>query len=576
MADIFSQPTDQDALRLTHSIALAESGSNGKPNYNAVGDAGTSKGAYQWQPGNYEAAAKEAGLDPNDFSPANQDKVAYSQVKKYKDEGLDPGQIASKWNSGSPNNWQNHSGTVTINGQQVHYDTPAYVKKVQGFYKGLQGAQPLTSNYNPAPYSSGAVNLGKTVTTPDAQNAPPQSFLSKAGQDTSSALTGTAKALTDTASGKINPISGILQGAGSIASGVSNVTNDALTHIPLIGGLIQGGENLIGKGAVAAANTGAGKAVTGAYQSFATAHPELAGDIGAAANIAGVLPIFKGLSIAKDAASAGLEGALKGSADAVYDTVAPKLSAKETAEAISKFGTTNKGLLRTTSLNPTPYVQNIADTVKAYVPNFNPSDELTNNISKVQNVVNKMSSDLKQQVIQSGSDRIYPFKELASRLNNIEKPVLVSSDATLNNAYKNVINKALDIAKSNGGKVSNLLDTRQELDSWLGKQFPNLYSSDTLTPLRQAVKDVRNTITDFTADNLPKEVGLKANLLTQHKLISAVENMSEKAASGASKEIGTTALTRLAKRHPLISSLIKTGGKAAAEGAGFGAITKII
>lgn len=135
------QPVDQQALALTHAIALQESGSDGKPNYSAVGDAGTSKGAYQWQPGNFESAAKTARLDPNDFSPENQDKVAYSEVKAYKDKGYDPGQIASLWNSGSPNNWQNHVGTTTINGKTISYDTPAYVKGVQKYYKQLSGSQ---------------------------------------------------------------------------------------------------------------------------------------------------------------------------------------------------------------------------------------------------------------------------------------------------------------------------------------------------------------------------------------------------------------------------------------------------
>jgi hypothetical protein len=139
MAYDFTQPTDKDALNLTHAIALAESGSGGKPNYNAVGDNGTSHGAYQWQPGNYEAAAREAGFDPTDFSPETQDKVAYAQIKKYKDAGYDPGQIASLWNSGSPDNWKNHSGTTTINGKEIAYDTPAYVGRVKQNYQQIIG-----------------------------------------------------------------------------------------------------------------------------------------------------------------------------------------------------------------------------------------------------------------------------------------------------------------------------------------------------------------------------------------------------------------------------------------------------
>lgn len=151
-----NQPIDQQALNLTHAIALQESGKNGKPNYDAVGDNGTSHGAYQWQPGNFESAAKEAGLDPTDLSPENQDKVAYYQVKKYKDEGYQPAQIASLWNSGSPDNWQNHSGTTVINGKSISYDTPAYVQGVKSYYNELSGNQNTSSgNNNQQPSSTG-------------------------------------------------------------------------------------------------------------------------------------------------------------------------------------------------------------------------------------------------------------------------------------------------------------------------------------------------------------------------------------------------------------------------------------
>lgn len=152
-----SGPTNQQLLALTHAIALQESGSGGKPNYAAVGDNGTSHGAYQWQPGNFEAAAKDAGLDPNDRSPMNQDKVAYFQVKGMADKGLSPAQIASTWNSGQPNNFQNHSGTTVINGKPISYDTPAYVRGVQAHYQQLLGQSPKpASPAAPVPTASSA------------------------------------------------------------------------------------------------------------------------------------------------------------------------------------------------------------------------------------------------------------------------------------------------------------------------------------------------------------------------------------------------------------------------------------
>lgn len=160
-----TQPIDQAALTLSRAIALRESSKDGQtPNYTASGDAGTSYGAYQWnngkqplQPGqlptNFVNAAKQYGLDPTDFSPENQDKVAYAQVKALKDQGLQPEQIAASWNAGMGhiNDWQNHVGTTEINGQQVHYDTPAYVKQVQQYYQQLsQNVPQQTQTQNPS------------------------------------------------------------------------------------------------------------------------------------------------------------------------------------------------------------------------------------------------------------------------------------------------------------------------------------------------------------------------------------------------------------------------------------------
>ncbi len=195
--DIFSQPTDPQALALTHAIALAESGSNGTPNYNAVGDNGTSFGAYQWNgAGHFASDAKSAGLNPNDFSPENQDKVAYAKIKGWKDQGLTPAEIASKWNSGQPNNYQNHSGVTNINGKLIHYDTPAYVQKVHKFYNQLNGQNGLGGLFTGAPYNNNnGAGLGSLPTAdkflstlPKVQLSPeqeqamqPESFGQKVG-----------------------------------------------------------------------------------------------------------------------------------------------------------------------------------------------------------------------------------------------------------------------------------------------------------------------------------------------------------------------------------------------------------
>lgn len=127
-----SDGTQLDAGVVNLARAIRQQESSG--NYNAVGDAGTSHGAYQWQPGNFQSAAQKYGLNPNDFSPINQDKVAYHQILDYKNQGYTPEQIASLWNSGKPDPTGN-VGTTTINGQQVHYDTPGYVNNVMNYFQ---------------------------------------------------------------------------------------------------------------------------------------------------------------------------------------------------------------------------------------------------------------------------------------------------------------------------------------------------------------------------------------------------------------------------------------------------------
>jgi hypothetical protein len=244
--------TDMDALALTHAIALTESGNGkGTPNYKAVGDNGTSNGAYQWQPGNFASAAKSAGLDPTDMSPENQDRVAYSQVKAYKDKGYDPGQIASLWNSGSPNNWQNHSGTTTINGKSITYDTPAYVKKVQANYQkitsqgGSQGGNnnPLLA---PLPPSQAAYQEASAPTKPAAA---PESF----GQKTGDVIGGVADFLFPIAKDVYKDVTG--KNTGADQKGFLQQAGDlGLSALPFIPGLGEAGE--IGRAGIGAAELG--------------------------------------------------------------------------------------------------------------------------------------------------------------------------------------------------------------------------------------------------------------------------------------------------------------------------------
>lgn len=125
---------DVQALALTKAIRQQESAGN----YNASGDAGTSTGAYQYQPATWKNYSQQILGDANaPMTPENQNAVTYGMVKTWKDSGLGPAEIAGKWNSGQSTGWENNVGTNNINGQDVPFNTPQYVKNVVDNFKTI-------------------------------------------------------------------------------------------------------------------------------------------------------------------------------------------------------------------------------------------------------------------------------------------------------------------------------------------------------------------------------------------------------------------------------------------------------
>ena len=113
--------------QIADSIKRVESGGD----YNAKGKSGEF-GAYQFMPRTWNAWSNEylksQGKQPMSLlpTPANQDAVATWKIEQLQKQGYTPDQIASIWNSGSPE----YAGKVGTNSQGVKYNVPGYVKKV--------------------------------------------------------------------------------------------------------------------------------------------------------------------------------------------------------------------------------------------------------------------------------------------------------------------------------------------------------------------------------------------------------------------------------------------------------------
>lgn len=160
-------PNDPTVIALSKAIFHHESGGD----FNAVGDAGTSHGAGQWQAPTWKAQAKDILGDENSqMTPENQKAVIQGTVAKRKAAGLNPAQIAAEWNSGSPEGWEKKIGTTTINGQQIKYDVPAYVKSVTDLYQQYktQGASQQKDD------GLGAFGQNQPLAQPQAPSSMPQ------------------------------------------------------------------------------------------------------------------------------------------------------------------------------------------------------------------------------------------------------------------------------------------------------------------------------------------------------------------------------------------------------------------
>ena len=129
---------DPQAYNLAKAIKRTETGSSSDP-YNTKGASGEF-GAYQFMPKTYKNLAKQHLGDEN-AQPTieNQNKIAYSEIKRLKDAGNTPAQIASIWNSGKADAYKQNK--VGVNSQGVQYNVPDYVAKVSKNYNELRGSQ---------------------------------------------------------------------------------------------------------------------------------------------------------------------------------------------------------------------------------------------------------------------------------------------------------------------------------------------------------------------------------------------------------------------------------------------------
>lgn len=313
------QTIDPKIKALVSAIGEAETGPSKPEAYTMSGKSGEF-GRYQYMPETWKEWSREFGVNENDKSIEAQNKVAYNKVKQWKEQGLNPAQIASKWNSGDENKYK--QGWKGTNSQGVQYDTPAYALKVSENYRKL------SSGYNPKPFSqpsgAGTINYSgvenKTPVAPVEEKNPDSlgSQLQNRGQELSGAIKSIVGGKAQTGQTRI---SGLIQSAGALAGGLGDVVGAGMDLIPGVKQI----ENLLGQGVGKLAQTPVGQSVIKEVQKFSESHPELAKDIGAGFNIVTAIPIFKGLKVATNVAGDAIAQALRPIAEKSFTQGLPEL-----------------------------------------------------------------------------------------------------------------------------------------------------------------------------------------------------------------------------------------------------------
>ncbi len=268
------------AVLLAKSIRKVESNHD----YNAVGDNGESHGAYQFNKDNFNTWAQQYGLNPNDMSPVNQDRVAYTRINDLLEKGLKPSEVAAIWNGAKATS----TGYQAIN--------PQYVEKVKSAY---------TDYYNESRGYITEPTLSKPTGKPVEPTQPGigQELVHR-GQDIGSAI-------SRSVSGEISPISGVLQVGGAIGGAIGDIVGKGLELIPGVKDI----ENLISEGVGRLSQTSVGQSVVKEINNFRETHPELADDIGAGFNIVTAIPILRGLGAVGKLATTGIAKSLEGFAE---------------------------------------------------------------------------------------------------------------------------------------------------------------------------------------------------------------------------------------------------------------------
>lgn len=546
---------DPTIKALASTIGQLETGSSSPDAYTVKGQSGE-YGRYQMMPNTQKVYFKRYVGDAN-AAPTieNQNKAVYGFIQDKKSQGYNPAQIMSMWNAGegSPDVYkQNHRG---VNSAGVAYDTTSYVQRGSQIYNEKKGQTQIAGQQDAsAPQLQPEQNLGQKLA----------GRLGDAGNAVSDALSGKEAAPL---------ISAPLQVAGAAAGAVGDTIGAGLNLIP---GVKQA-EDLVGKGVAGLANTGIGQRIVRGAQITAQEHPELAKDVGAGLNIAGLVGGGIGGTAVKDIAGQGIKGVVekglasagKGAAGDAVKGLLEKSATKRIAASASELSQKElennaSRVLPSGALVPSNTESRAGELLAGRIGK-NPVKNLATVNEEIKTLGKGAETHLEQnsQPIANGED----FNAF-NTVKTDSKKYMTPSEAK---AYDEQVNVFQKILKGYGKYTTpNYYKALKEYETQVTSKLPKgkmaLLAPEGTAKL-QAARDVRKVVRDMIASKHPE---FSDKMFDLASLYDAKDTMAGRVAKFA-KEGGKSGLVgRAAKfvgKHALKYGL---------EGAGFGAVTHLI
>lgn len=437
-----------------------------------------------------------------------------------------------------------------------------------------QGITPesVQARTGPTQYQTQAALPEQAPNMPNVPS-PDEGVLSRLGTDLSGRASQAAEALTGAATGQINPLRGLLRVGGAAAGGIGDIVGAGLSAITpdfIEKPLTQAVGGVVGAGL----NTGIGKGLVSAYQGL---DPEIQKDLGAAGNIASLIPIGKGVGLAGKAAKGAVPAATRAVAKTgglagqaaqkrlvaeAAEIVAPKETAKVIKDAIKTGRAKEGGMFSAGSIDPNARTIRAAEAAAGIVKKGNSG---VKNADAVRTAIGQTAETLEKDLKSLDVVPIVQRGELDGLMDRALKEI-GENPTMVGNAEKSaerILTKFKSFLPEGDVTAFDLLSARKKLDRWIGdleggsKVFdPSYENAKTI-----ALRSIRQGANDLVAVKAPT-VAVKESLARQSALYDALENIAAK----ATQEVSKSGINRYLSNNPAQKEILKYGIGAAGLG----------